>query len=140
MTRNEVAALLERRRDALERRDMRAFGALYAESAVLESPLASSATGPEAIVAATGAFLEAFPHATITEGAPVIDEGRAAIAAEVSGTHEGRFMGLAPTGRPFRFPVVFLFECDDDHIARERRVYDFTGLLVQIGVLKAKPV
>ena len=25
-------------------------------------------------------------------------------------------------------------------IARERRIYDFTGLLIQIGVLKAKPV
>jgi hypothetical protein len=25
-------------------------------------------------------------------------------------------------------------------IVRERRIYDFTGVLVQIGVLKAKPV
>jgi hypothetical protein len=24
-------------------------------------------------------------------------------------------------------------------IARERRIYDFTGLLVQVGVLKTKP-
>ncbi len=28
----------------------------------------------------------------------------------------------------------------DRKIVRERRVYDFTGLLVQIGLLKAKPV
>ena len=27
----------------------------------------------------------------------------------------------------------------DGQIARERRIYDFTGLLVQIGLLKAKP-
>jgi hypothetical protein len=25
-------------------------------------------------------------------------------------------------------------------IIRERRVYDFTGLLIQVGLLKAKPV
>jgi len=28
----------------------------------------------------------------------------------------------------------------DRQIAHERRIYDFTGLLIQIGVLKAKPV
>jgi hypothetical protein len=36
--------------------------------------------------------------------------------------------------------AVFLYELRDHHIVRERRIYDFTGLLVQIGVLKAKPV
>jgi hypothetical protein len=28
---------------------------------------------------------------------------------------------------------------DDGLIEHERRIYDFTGLLVQIGVLRAKP-
>ena len=36
--------------------------------------------------------------------------------------------------------AVFLYELRDRHIVRERRIYDFTRLLVQIGVLKAKPV
>jgi len=36
-------------------------------------------------------------------------------------------------------PVIILFTVRDEHILHERRVYDFTGLLVQIGVLKAKP-
>jgi hypothetical protein len=27
----------------------------------------------------------------------------------------------------------------DGFIARERRIYDFTGLLVQVGAIKAKP-
>ena len=48
-------------------------------------------------------------------------------------------MGLAPTGKPFRIPIVYLFTFDDRFIVHERRIYDFTGMLVQIGVLKAKP-
>jgi hypothetical protein len=32
---------------------------------------------------------------------------------------------------------VFTFR--DGLIIEERRIYDFTGLLVQVGVLKAKP-
>ena len=27
----------------------------------------------------------------------------------------------------------------DGHIVHERRIYDFTGILVQVGLLKAKP-
>ena len=38
-----------------------------------------------------------------------------------------------------RVPVVFLYEPRGDKIVRERRIYDFTGMLVQIGVLKARP-
>jgi len=34
--------------------------------------------------------------------------------------------------------AVFL-QLQDGRIIHERRMYDFTGLLVQIGVLRAKP-
>lgn len=50
------------------------------------------------------------------------------------------FMGMPATNKAFRLPVVFLYELNDRKIAHERRIYDFTGLLVQIGLLKAKPV
>ena len=49
-------------------------------------------------------------------------------------------MGLAPTDKRFRFRLVYLIEVKDGQIVRERRIYDFTGLLVQVGVLKAKPL
>ncbi|MBP1606970.1 MAG: hypothetical protein H6Q08_2344, partial [Acidobacteria bacterium] len=34
---------------------------------------------------------------------------------------------------------VFLLRLRGGAIAEERRIYDFTGLLTQIGVLRAKP-
>jgi len=36
-------------------------------------------------------------------------------------------------------PGVFLYDLRDGRIAHERRIYDFTGLLIQAGLLKAKP-
>jgi predicted ester cyclase len=48
-------------------------------------------------------------------------------------------MGLPPTGRHFQFPGVFVFTVENGEIVREQRIYDFTGMLVQIGVLKVKP-
>jgi predicted ester cyclase len=70
----------------------------------------------------------------------VIDGNRVAQVVSLEGTDIGGFMGLPPTGKGFRAPAVFLFELKDHLIVRERRIYDFTGLLLQIGVLKAKPV
>ena len=55
------------------------------------------------------------------------------------GQDVGQFLGLAPTGKSFRVPGVFLYDLQDGQIVRERRIYDFTGVLIQIGLLKAKP-
>jgi predicted ester cyclase len=135
-----VVSLLNRRRAALDSKDMVALAELFSSSARLQSPLSGASSGPVAIAAATEAFYSAFPDAIITEEPPIIDGTRVAILAEVAGTHRGVFMGLEPTGHPFRFPVVFLLEFDDGRIVFERRLYDFTGLLLQVGVLRAKPV
>ena len=58
----------------------------------------------------------------------------------MAGTHAGDFFGLAPTGRHVEVELALLMTLVDGLVAEERRVYDFTGLLVQVGVLKAKPV
>jgi steroid delta-isomerase-like uncharacterized protein len=139
MTRDDVLAVLDRWREALTRRDMTAFGALYSEAAGLESPLAGSVRGRDAIVAATGAFFVAFPNAELVFDEPIVDGDRVVLHAEVSGTDVGGIMGLPPSGRSFRFPAALSFTIRDHLIVRERRIYDFTGLLVQVGALKAKP-
>ena len=48
-------------------------------------------------------------------------------------------MGLPPTGKHVRVPSVLLFTLKDGQIQRMQSVYDFTLMLVQIGVLKLKP-
>ena len=61
--------------------------------------------------------------------------GRRADAA-----HVNEFFGLPGTNRHITFRIARLMDMDDQGlITNERRIYDFTGLLVQIGVLRAKP-
>ena len=139
MTHDEILALLDRRRMAIAYRDERGLAALYAETIWLESPLAGLAVGRDAAVKATWAFFEAFPDVTIDEETFAIDGDRVAIIAHVGGTHRGEIMGLPPSGRAFRLLSTFVFLLRDKRIVEERRIYDFTGMLIQIGVLKAKP-
>jgi steroid delta-isomerase-like uncharacterized protein len=139
MTREEVLGVIARWQETFAGRDIDAYSRLYAAHAALESPFAGSQRGPEGATKLIKAFVHAFPDATLKPEAPVIDEGRVAIYATMTGTDIGGLMGLPPSHRAFHFQLVFLLEVQDGLIVRDRRIYDFTGFLVQLGVLKAKP-
>jgi len=140
MTREQIHTLFERRHGALARRDSTALADLHAPIGVLESPSAGgTVTGRAAIERVYQAWFTAFPDFVFVSDELLIDGDRVVEVATISGTDTGGFMGLPPTDKPFRMPVIILFTVKDEHILHERRVYDFTGLLVQIGVLKAKP-
>jgi steroid delta-isomerase-like uncharacterized protein len=139
MTKEAILAVISHWESAFAARDLKRLVEFYAENAVLESPVAGSISGREAVTKATLALLSAFPDSKYTTEPPIIDGERASIPAVVEGTHVGTFLGIPPTGRPFRLSLVFLLEFRDGQIVRDRRIYDFTGWLVQLGVLKAKP-
>jgi steroid delta-isomerase-like uncharacterized protein len=112
---------------------------LYAENTALDSPLGGSVGGREGVRKAFEAFFKAFPDATFLSEPPRIDVDEVVIVSSISGTHTGGFAGLPASGNPFHFQLVFLLKLRDGLIVRDRRVYDFTGLMVQIGMIKAKP-
>jgi steroid delta-isomerase-like uncharacterized protein len=140
MTRDEITALISRVLDAWHRRDIAALGAYHAEDGLVESPLAGGiARGRAAIENVYAGLFQAFPDVALKTDEPLIDGNRVVLVSRLSGTDSGGFMGMAPTGRSFDIPCVLLFEIENGHIARERRIYDFTGLAVQVGAIKAKP-
>lgn len=139
MTRAEVVGVIERRIEASNRRDVAALTALHAENGVVESLIAGRVEGRAAIGDVYRAWFTAFPDVVVTTDELIVESNRAVQVATITGTDLGGFMGVPATGKPFRMSIVFLFTVVDGLIAYERRIYDFTGLLLQIGVLKAKP-
>ena len=139
MTREEIVAFFARLQDAVERHDPEALAALHAEDGIVESLIAGTVTGRPAIAEVYRAWHKAFPDVIMTADDVIIDGNRAVLVNSVMGTDTGGFMGLPPTGRPFKLSLIHLYVLKDGLIQHERRVYDFTGLLVQIGVLKARP-
>ena len=140
MTRAEIEALFARWHAALIDHDTDALGALYADDCVVESPLAAGAVqGRAANTRVHRAFFDAFPDITFNQEELVIDDDRVVQIGTLTGTDTGGLMGMAPSGRPAVVPIVLFSKVRNGEIVYERRVYDFTGLLVQIGVLKARP-
>jgi len=139
MSRDEITACVARRQSAWQNRDAASLTEDHTDDCVVESPLAGGETrGREAIEKLYATYFHAFTDIHLETNDLLIDGDRAALFAVASGTDRGGFMGMAPTGRPVRFAIVFMYEFKNGLIARERRVYDFTGLLVQVGMLKAK--
>jgi predicted ester cyclase len=140
MTRQQVENLFARRDQTHGVHDAVGVAALYSEDAVVESPTAGGTVrGRVAIGDVARAWFSGFPDVAFTRQTLVVDGDHAVWIGEVGGTDTGGFMGLPPTGKPFRLPMVMLCTLKDGLIVHEQRIYDFTGMLIQIGVLKAKP-
>ena len=140
MTRGDLQELIERHLGTWNRHDASALAVYHSLDGVVESPMYAKRVGRPAIEEAYGAFFKSFPDASATLEGIVIDAPSAAISVTVQATHMDEFFGIAATNRRFEFRTVRLVRFDEAGlIAHERRIYDFTGLLVQIGVLRAKP-
>ena len=137
MTREQIVALFDRRRAAYERRDATALVADYSDDCVIRSPSGGLHRGREAAERVLRAVFEAL-DVRLHQDALIIQGDRAAQEVTIEGKDVGMFLGLPPTGRVFRVPGAFMYWLKDGMIVREDRFYDFTSLLIQAGLLKAK--
>lgn len=139
MNRHEIGRFLDERRDAWRLRDPVMLARGHQDTGVVQSPIFGTIHGRDAIETSYRELFRVFADWTIDEQDDVIEDGRAAQFLTVQGTHTGNLFGVPPSGRRFAIQGVLFLELKDGKIARERRLYDFTGMLLQLGVLKAKP-
>ena len=139
-TRAELQAFFERYMETWKRRDPRALASFHAENGIVESPMYQTRRGRKEIEDAYRAFLTSFPDQVHTVEAVVIDPPRLAAFSTINATHVNDFFGLPGTNKRIELRHSRLFTIDEDGlIGHERRIYDFTGVLIKVGVLKARP-
>jgi steroid delta-isomerase-like uncharacterized protein len=108
--------------------------------AVVESPMFGRLQGRPAIRDSFEQLFVTFPDWDLRMQDLLVEGDRVALIATVTASHVGEFMGIPGTNRRFQIQGVRQFELTSDGLIRyERRLYDFTALLVQVGVLRAKP-
>ena len=139
MTRDEIRAFFAAQEQHWRNRNPAGLAAGHAPDGVIESPIFRTVTGAHNIGVSYTTLYDIFPDWELLESELLIDGDRVAQTFTVTATHQGDFMGLPGTGKRFTIHGVRVFTMRDGLIAHERRYYDFTGLLIQIGVLKGKP-
>jgi len=139
MTPGEISQFFAGRDAIWQRHDYAALAEDHVEDGEVESPVGSKVKGRAAIQNIYREWFSSFPDVQYLTEHLLIDGDRAVQFVKMTGTQRGDFCGLAPAGKSFEIRCAFLFFFTGGKIAREIRIYDFTGMLLQLGVLKAKP-
>jgi steroid delta-isomerase-like uncharacterized protein len=141
MTSDDIRAFVDRFVRAWERHDVPGLAACYADDCVVTSPIFQTLQGRAQVERSYTDLFRAFTHQSIhvddlvisTEGPP-----RAVIVWTVQSRHDGEIFGMPASGKRIERTVVFILTFRDGLIAKETRAYDFTRMLIQLGVLRAK--
>lgn len=103
--------------------------------ALIRTPLPIEATGPALLKEVFGRLHRAFPdlHITVED---LIAEGDKVVARDtVTGTHQGEYMGLPPTGKFITYNEIVICRFADGRIAETWGVVDVVSQLRQLGAL-----
>ena len=94
-----------------------------------------SPQGVEGVKQFFGMMFAAFPdfHAVVED--QVAEGDKVVTRKTVSGTHQGEFMGIPPTGRRMEISVIDVFRVADSRCTDHWSVVDQLGMMQQLGVI-----
>ena len=107
--------------------------------AVIRTPLRTEATGARALKQAWAALLRVFPDLHLTVEDLIAEGDKVVCRNSVTGTHQGEYLGVPPTGKPVAYDEIFIFRFAEARIAETWGVVDVFSLMQQLGVIVAQP-
>lgn len=93
--------------------------------------------GTDAVRELLQSLMNGFPDLRVEPGKlRHLDDG-VLVEGAITGTHDGEWAGIPPTGQRIEVPLVGIFEFDGDRLLCEKIYFDTATVLTQIGVLPA---
>ena len=108
---------------------------VFEPDVLIRTPLPVDATGAQAIKEVFRRLYRAFPdlHVTVED---LIEEGDKVVGRNsVTGTHQGEYIGLAPTGKSITYNEIFIFRFAGGRIAETWGIVDVFSQLRQLGAI-----
>jgi len=102
---------------------------------LISTPLPVEGTGAEALKQVWAMLLRAYPDLHVTVEDVIADGDKVVVRNTVTGTHQGTYMGLAPTGKTVTYGEIFILRFVDGRIAQTWGVVDVASQLKQLGLL-----
>jgi steroid delta-isomerase-like uncharacterized protein len=100
-------------------------------------PAPGQGLGPEGFIRFFGGLRKAFPDLNIAAEKLVADDDNVALAYTITGTHQGEFLGIAPTGRKISARGVQIARFENGKLVERWGSSDELGILQQLGVKAA---
>jgi steroid delta-isomerase-like uncharacterized protein len=99
------------------------------------TPLPIDATGAQALKQVWGTLLRAYPDLHVTVEDVIVEADKLVCRNVVTGTHQGEYLGLPPTGRTVTYNEIFIFRFEGGRIAETWGVVDLLAQLRQLGAI-----
>ena len=114
---------------------------LVEPDALIRTPLPSESTGAQLLKEVFARLLRAYPdlHITIED---LIEEGDKVVCRDtVTGTHQGDYMGIPPTGKSVTYNEIFIARFAGGRITETWGVVDVLSQMKQLGgAIEVRPV
>lgn len=133
---DDVAVVRRFIEEVINRGDLEKVDELVAPDHDNNDPTAPDhAPGAEGIRDLIGMYRAGFPDLRFETGEMFAADGRVAHRWTMTGTHEGEFMGIAPTGNKVEAMGVEINHVKDGKITASYTVSDALSIMRQLGVL-----
>jgi steroid delta-isomerase-like uncharacterized protein len=136
MTATEYQNVIERYFGAWNSGDLAVFDEIIAPDYINHSPATPNPPpGPVGLKPIVTAIRNAFPDIHYTIQDMVIGEGKVAIRLSWTGTHQGDFFGIPPTGKKVKVDVMQIEYIKNGQIIEHWRRTDDLGFRQQLGLI-----
>lgn len=131
-------AVVRRFFDAWNEADFEAIDELVAADAEHHDPMdpPDLPPGPEGEKQLIQEYQSAFPDATLDVEDMLAEENKVAVRWTATGTHDGEFMGIEPTGNNIEITGFEINQLADGQIVESWVLFDAFGLMQQLGVVE----
>ncbi|RIJ34070.1 ester cyclase [Pontibacter oryzae] len=119
--------------EAINTGQLQKFHELMTADVLDHDPAPDQGPGPEGFIQFFSTFRAAFPDLKVNVEHMVADDDSVAIAYTVTGSHQGDFMGIAPTNKSIKARGVQIARFEGGKIAERWGSSDELGTLKQIG-------
>ncbi|WP_162942403.1 ester cyclase [Desertimonas flava] len=118
--------------------DISGFGELVADDFIEHEQLPGLAPTKAGALEYFEMLLSAFPDLRMDVQDLIVDGDKAAIRVRATGTHDGEFLGVPPTGKHVEIELIDIMRMDGDGLLCEHwGVADMLSLMQQLGAVPA---
>ncbi len=130
------AILRQAYEEAFNQKNLDALDELVASDITDHNPIPGQPPGIEGVKQVFSSMHTAFPdlHVNVEE---MVAEGEKVVARVImSGTHQGEFMGIAPTGNQMTITGIDIVRITEGKIVEHWGNFDDLGMMQQLGVME----
>ncbi|WP_067464782.1 ester cyclase [Nocardia amamiensis] len=102
---------------------------------LFHAPVPMDATGAQALKQVWVVLLRAFPDIHVAIEDAIAEEDKVVFRNTVTGTHQGEYRGMPPTGKPVTYNEIFIVRFAGGRIAEIWGVVDVFSQMQQLGAI-----